>query len=154
MPHVTFGTFSLAPPQDWTLSTVILAGPPDEGQIAGGVLTTKRVRPFQRNLIVTMERVAAGETPESYRKRQTNGLIDAGVSWQKVGKPEDLKLQGRLPGLLAEQIMPGPGGERVRQMQLICIKDGLAYTIIASHLDGAPFESAREEFRGMLLSFS
>jgi hypothetical protein len=38
-------------------------------------------------------------------------------------------------------------------MQLVTLKDGCAYTLIASHLDGAPFEAARAEFRNMLLSF-
>jgi hypothetical protein len=38
-------------------------------------------------------------------------------------------------------------------MQLVALKDGVAYTVIASHLDGTPFEQTRGEFRTMLLSF-
>ncbi len=45
------------------------------------------------------------------------------------------------------------GGERVRQMQLVVIKNGVAHTTIATHLDGISFENVREEFRAMLLSF-
>ncbi|CAN0586422.1 unnamed protein product, partial [Laminaria digitata] len=50
-------------------------------------------------------------------------------------------------------IIQGAGGERVRQMQLVVIKNGIAHTTIASHLDGASFERARKEFRAMLVSF-
>jgi hypothetical protein len=153
MPRVTFGTFSLEAGADWTLSTVILAGPIDEGGGSGGMLTTKSVRPFQRNLVATMEEVDSSTTLESYVKRQIDGLRQAGVARQDAGKPERLKLGNGLEGLVTEQIIVGGTGERVRQMQLVCIKDGIAHTIIASHLDGAPFEAARKSFRQMLVSF-
>jgi hypothetical protein len=55
--------------------------------------------------------------------------------------------------LITEQIILGATGERVRQMQLVCIKEGVAHTVITSHLDGPPFENARKEFRAMLDSF-
>ncbi len=38
-------------------------------------------------------------------------------------------------------------------MQLVAIKNGLAHTLIASHLDGHPFEQMRGQFREILLSF-
>ena len=155
MPQVTFGPFSLLAPPDWTLRTVILTGPPDGEQAGGDRLPARAVQPFQRNLVVTMEVVAATETAEAYRKRQAKGLTDAEVFWQQVGQAERVQLkEGALSGLLTEQIVLAPGGERVRQLQLICIKEGLAYTIVASHLDGDPFEGVRNEYRGMLLSFS
>ena len=47
----------------------------------------------------------------------------------------------------------GMNGERVRQMQLVVIKKGIAHTTIATHLDGLSFENVRKEFRDMLLSF-
>lgn len=151
MPRVNFGTYSLEAPETWTLSSVILAGPVDEAP-ARGMVSTKAVRPFQRNLITTMERVTAKETCESYLQKQLDGLREAGI--QRIeGKPAEKVTVGGVPGLLTEQIIPGPGGERVRQMQLIAIKDGIAHVAIASHLDGVPFESARAEFRHMLLSF-
>jgi len=37
-------------------------------------------------------------------------------------------------------------------MQLIAIKQSLAITIIASHLEGQPFENARQQFRTILES--
>jgi hypothetical protein len=51
-------------------------------------------------------------------------------------------------------VIIGAGGEQVRQMQLIFIKDRISHCAIASHLNGEPFESAREEFRRILLSYS
>jgi hypothetical protein len=152
MTRVQFGTFSLEAPQGWTLSSVILAGPVDESP-GKGMLTTKAVRAFQRNLITTMERVAEKETPASYVKQQLDGLREAGVSRQEARPPEPVKLASGHEGLLTEQIILGAGGERVRQLQLVVIKDGIAHTSIASHLDGAAFEGAREEFRRLLLSF-
>ena len=152
MPRVSFGTFSLEAPGTWTLNSVILAGPVDEAP-AMGMLTTKAVQPFQRNLITTLEQVGSSETLESYVKRQIDGLKEAGVPRQEVKKPERVTLASGEAGLITEQVIQGAGGERVRQMQLVVIKQGVAHTTLASHLDGPSFESARSEFRAMLLSF-
>lgn len=152
MPRVKFGTFSIEAPNNWTLNSVILAGPVDDAPGAG-MLTTKAVQPFQRNLITTLEQVGPKETVETYVKRQIDGLKEAGVPRQEGKKPEKLTLPGGQVGLLTEQIIQGAGGERVRQMQLVVIKNSVAHTTIASHLDGASFERARDEFRTMLLSF-
>ena len=118
------------------------------------MLTTKAVKPFQRNLIITMERVGAKDTPEAYVKRQIDGLKQAGVQRQDAASPETVALSNGQSGLITEQIIVGHGGERIRQMQLVFIKDSIAHTAIASHLDGKAFEAAREELRGMLESFS
>jgi hypothetical protein len=47
-----------------------------------------------------------------------------------------------------------PGGGLVRQLQLVSVKDGLAYTLIGSHLEGTLFKTAREELLSILLSLS
>lgn len=154
MPQVTFGTFSLEVPFTWTLSSIILSGPVEDDPLTRGMLTTKAVRPFQRNLITTLERVGPEETVESYLQRQIEGLREAGVSRSEVKEPEKITLRDGQEGIISEQVILGAGGERVRQMQLMSIKEGIAYTVIASHLDGAPFEAVRDEFRKMLLSFS
>jgi hypothetical protein len=153
MPRVTFGSFALDAPADWTLSTVILAGPPDENQASAGLMSAKGARPFQQNLVATMEQIGASETPESYVKKQLDGLRKAGVSRQEAAPPEKVKLKSGGEGLLTEQVVIGPGGERVRQLQLVSIKHGVAHTLIASHLDGASYLAVRQAFRDMLLSF-
>jgi hypothetical protein len=154
MPRVSIGPFSIEVPVDWTLSTVILAGPVTDEQPSTGMLRAKTNKPFQQNLVAAMEQVAAGETVESYVRRQVEGLRAAEVPRQEVREPERIKLQGGFEGLITEQVILGPGGERVRQMQLVSIKGGVAYTLITSHVDGEPFERVRDEFRQMLLSFS
>lgn len=154
MALVQLGPFSLEAPEEWTLSTVILAGPVEEPSAGLKMPTTKAVAPFQRNLVATMEQVSGPMTLESYVKRQVDGLKAAGVPRQDAARPERVKLKNGLDGLITEQIITGNTGERVRQMQLVCIKDGVAHTVIASHLDGASFDSARAEFRKMLLSFT
>lgn len=153
MPRVTFGSFALDAPNEWTLSTVILAGPVDESPAASGLMTAKGARPFQQNLVATMEQVENKETPESYVKKQLDGLRKAGVSRQEAAPPERVKLKSGGEGLLTEQIVVGPGGERVRQLQLVAIKDHVAHTLIASHLDGVAFAGVKNAFREMLLSF-
>lgn len=153
MPRVKFGPFSIEAPRDWTLNSVILAGPVDD-QPGQGMLTTKAVQPFQRNLITTLEQVDPKETLEGYVNKQIEGLKEAGVGRKEAKAPERVKLEGGVDGLITEQIITGAGGERVRQMQLVAIKEGVAYTCIASHLDGASFEKVREEFRQMLTSFA
>lgn len=152
MPKVSFGTFSMEAPTDWTLSSIVLAGPMDESP-GQGMLTTKAVKPFQRNMIVSMERVAPSETPQSYVQRQVEGLKQAGVHRQEAAPAEVVTLSSGAEGLLVEQII-SQGGERMRQLQLVFIKDHIAHTAIGTHLDGASFERVRDEFRGMLLSFA
>jgi hypothetical protein len=151
MPRVSIGPFSLDIQEDWTLSTVILAGPEEEtskdNERAGD-----EPRPFQRNLVATMERVKPEQTLESYVERQLAGLWEAGVE-QYLGEQRRVQVGSDLPGLMNEWVLVGGRGERVRQMQIVCIKEGVAYTLIASHLDGEPFKAARQEFEEMLLSF-
>jgi hypothetical protein len=153
MPLVRIGPLSIEAPQTWTLSTVILAGPFDPPAPDPALLWTKPPRPFQRNLIATLEMIGPAETPESYVGRQIKGLREAGVAREEARPSETVTLEGGRAGLLTEQVILSANGERVRQMQLVTLKDGCAYTLIASHLDGAPFEAARAEFRNMLLSF-
>jgi len=153
MPRVTFGSFSLDAPTDWSLSTVILAGPVDSNPAGAGLMTAKSSRPFQQNMVCTMEQVDSKETPESYVKKQLEGLRKAAVQRQDAAPPEKLKLKNGSESLLTEQVVTGPGGERVRQMQLVSIRGGVAYTLIASHLDGNSFMGVRDNFKSMLLSF-
>ena len=153
MPRVSLGPLSIEAPHGWTLSTVILAGPPEPPVLDSALLWTKPPRPFQRNLVATMEQVDPTETPQAYVNRQVEGLRAAGVPRQEAREPETVKLEGDRTGLLTEQLIVGGTGERVRQMQLVTIKDGCAYTLIATHLDGASFEAVRDEFRKILLSF-
>lgn len=154
MARVGFGSFSLEVNEGWSLSSVILAGPPDAETPGLGMPTTKAVRPFQRNLVATLERVADSDTAEQYVERQVQGLKAAGVPRREVNAPKNVTLGAeKLAGLITEQEITGPGGERVQQIQLVCIKNGVAHTIIASHLAGAQFEGARAEFEAMLNSF-
>ena len=100
-----------------------------------------------------MEQVSADETADSYVKKQLEGLRKAGVQRKETAKPETIKLGNGASGLLTEQSVVGPGGERVRQLQMVSIKDGVAHTLIASHLDGGPFDKAKAEFKKILISF-
>lgn len=152
MTRVTFGTFSLDAPEGWSLSSVILSGPVEEAPKLGP--TTQAAPPFQRNIIATLEVVPPEVTPAMYVQRQVEGLRQAGVPRQEAAKPEKVKLDSGVEGLVTEQIIQGATGERVRQMQLVFIKDGVAHTAIASHLDGVSFEKSRVEFRKILLSCS
>src|SRR5687767_9785805 len=125
MSRVQFGTFSLEAGADWTLSTVILAGPVDDEPPAKGIPTTKVVPQFQRNLVATVEQVDGNVTLESYLKRQIDGLRQAGVTRKETQAPKRVKLFNGHEGLLSEQVIQGATGERVRQLQLVCIKDGI-----------------------------
>jgi hypothetical protein len=155
MPLVQIGAFSVEVPPDWTLSTVIIVAPSDEAATDLDELRGPTTTPFQRNFIATMEQVGAAETPENYVRRQLEGLRKAGVERRQVGPLRTVELPvGALHGLLMEQVITGPTGEWVHQMQLVCIKQGVAHTLIVSHLEGEPFDRARDEFEKMLLSFA
>ena len=153
MPQIRVGPISVNLRSDWTLSTIILVGPQDDQQPDPRLLTPNVVSPFQRNLVVTCEQVSDAMTADIYVKRQIEGLRKAGVPRGDVRAPERVDLSDGGEGLITEQVIVGGTGERVRQMQLVCIKGGTAYTLITSHLDGAPFERTRDEFRAILLSF-
>jgi len=100
-----------------------------------------------------MEEVEPSTTLESYVKRQIDGLKQAGVSRQDAGKPEKVKLTNGLDGLITEQIIVGGTGERVRQMQLVCMKDGVAnrHRLPPRRRN---LRAARKSFRAMLISFT
>ena len=142
--------FSLDVPEGWTLSNVIFAGPSRDPASAA---EDRSARPFQRNVIVTLEQVLSEETPYDYFERQEKGLREAGVESGLVGLPEEVEFERGRKGLLLERVVVSHEGERVRQVQLMTIKDNVAFTLIASHLDGEPFDDARQEFRKILESF-
>jgi hypothetical protein len=152
MPRVTFGGFSIEPPEGWSLTTVILAAPvqpqdpPEEAPAPG--------RTFQPNLVMVFEQVTEDITASSYFERQVTDLRKAGVGRREVGHPETVSLPGGAQGLLTEQVVLGPSGERARQMQLISVKNGVAATLIGSTLDGPQFEAFRDQLRRMLTSLS
>lgn len=148
MPRVTFGPYSVEVPSQWTLSSVILSGPPDlpqgnEGEDDGPS--------FQRNFITTMEALDDDTTVQEYVLKQRQGLIAADVKWRLIVE-EAVEVNG-LEGNLSEQLLLGMDEVMVQQMQLAVVKERVAFTSIVSHLAGLPFESCRDEFREMLLSF-
>jgi hypothetical protein len=153
MPRKAFDDFSLELPDTWTLQTMILAGPKEESPEDAAFPTAQAPPGFRENLVLTRELVGPDETPESYVRRQLFELVvKAGMSRREGASPEPVRLASGLDGLLTEQVVHSPTGERVRQMQLVCIKNGVAITAIISQLDGPPFQRARASFRTMLLS--
>jgi hypothetical protein len=151
MPRVTLGPLSIEPPDKWTLTTFILAGPLEDEAPRSSLLGGKRPKPFQRNLVATIEQLTRDETPTAYVERQIQGPKQAAVSREEAAR-KDVSLDGGLTGLLTEQVISSPDGDVVRQMQLVCISEGLAYTLVTTHADGQRFEMARTEFLKMLLS--
>ena len=155
MPRISLGPFSLDLEPDWTLSTVIFAGPviqeePDDDRLP----LAGEARRFQPNLVATMEGgLGKNVTPESYVERQIEGLRKAQVMRRESAPSKRVKLAGGAEGLLTEQVVVGPDGALVHQLQLVTIKDGVAYTLITSALDGPQYDKARERFQTILLSF-
>jgi hypothetical protein len=132
-----------------------LAGPLQDDALEDlGPLGAQAVGPFRQNIVITWEQVNEDETAESYLALQTQGLRQSHVSRWEVAPPESIQFGNALKGLITEQVILSPSGERVRQMQMVSIERGIAYTLIGSHLDGAPFERTRDQFRQILLSFS
>jgi len=109
MSLVTIGPLSIDAPQGWTLATVILAGPPDSQSLESTLLWTKPPKPFQRNLVATVEQVDGDETPETYVNRQIEGLRTAGFPRQEVREPQTVTLESGHTGLLTEGYCKRPG---------------------------------------------
>lgn len=111
MSRINFGSFSLDTPPEWSLTTLILQGPSVEDEMSKGMLTAKKSKPFNQNLIATMEQVPPSETAESYVQRQLEGLIQAGVQRKETAKPEAITMENGQTALLTERSVMGPGGE-------------------------------------------
>lgn len=161
MPRVTVGPFSMEVSADWTLTTVILAGPVWPRSSSGKVRGSAQPKPFQSNIVATIEQVDADKTAERYVQRQIDGLKKANVPRWETNPPQIVMLPNGLEGLITEQQVEGPSGDIVRQLQLVTIKrestknegPAYAYTLIATHLEGQAFEEMQDEFRAMLTSF-
>ena len=142
----------VALPETWRLQQLVVTGPVEGDSLSAP--KQAKASQFQQNLVIMSEPVTTGETAETYRQKQQERLKELGVTPREAARPEQLELSGGIPGLLTEQVLTGPNGEKVRQMQLCLIKGSVAYTLTASHLDGMLFECGREQFRAMLLSFT
>jgi hypothetical protein len=153
MPRVQLGPFSVEVPLNWTMSSVILTGPVGTVDTDVRMLGADAQQPFKQNLIATMEQVGSDETARSYVERQIEGLRNAQVDRRELVAPTEVSLRTGATGILLEQMIGASDGEYVGQMQLVTIKDRVAYTLIASHLYGPLYDQAREHFRLLLLSF-
>lgn len=145
--NIDLGSFSLQAPPSWQIASLIVVGPPDAVAQGPG-----QQGQFQQNLVVVSEMVEEGETLPSYVQKQTAKLQQQGALHRPPGPLEKVTLADGREGLMFEHVVLGPSGEKVRQMQLIALKDGLLHALICSHLDGLPFESQRDAFRTMLKS--
>ncbi len=152
MPRMILAHLSIDTPADWSLTMAVVAGPqvvapPENPEIPG-------LEPavFQKNLVVTVERVGAEETIDSYLERVSLGVSQSGFSVTQKGSSEQVKLDNGSDGVVNEQVIVGLDGQRVRQMRLVVFGSGFAFVGIASQLDGLPFSLEREAFRKMLLT--
>jgi hypothetical protein len=152
MNRLAFPGMSLEIPSGWRLTTMILTGPEQEPDADPQMLTANPSQPFQSNIIMTAEPVGDEETAESYIRKQQEGLLRAALTRRDAAPPEKVTLSDGHDGLLTEQVLMVPEGGWVRQLQLMTLKDGVAYTVIASQLEGEPFRRMREAFRNILLS--
>jgi hypothetical protein len=146
--EIDLGSFALKAPPQWQIASLILVGPPDAPGAGGPGVQGN----FQQNLVVVSERIEGNETLQAYVQKQTGKLQEQGALHRPPGPLEKVTLSGGREAVIFEHVVLGPSGEKVRQMQLISLKDGMLHAMIASHLDGLPFESRRDEFRGMLTS--
>ena len=146
MAHISVGSFNITTPAGWQVASLILVGPPDMAHPS----SPGQQGMFQQNVVVVTEPVEDNETVEAYVKKQTEKLKEQNALHRPPGPLEKVTLAGGRTGVLFEHVVLGPGGEKVRQMQLVSLSGGFAHALIASHMDGLPFESQRESFRGIL----
>lgn len=153
MPRVHYGSISVDVSPDWSLSTVVLLGPVLQTTDTPLLIQSQAQQAFQHNIVATVEKIGADETLINYVQRQLQGFRQAGVNRQELVAPEDVRLSNSCDGMLWEHMVSGPTGQLVGQIQLVSIKDGFAYTVIASCLYGPSYKKERENLRQILLSF-
>lgn len=137
------GGFGLPLPDNWQIASIILVGPPE---------TETGQQAFQQNIVVVSEAVEDDETTESYVQKQTAKLKEQKALFASPGQLEKVSLSQGRAGVLFEHVVLGPGGERVRQMQVVCLHEGRVHALIASHLDGPRFAAQRATLRQILTS--
>lgn len=150
---MNFPGFSLEAQPGWSLDTIILSGPPQHQTVSSDSLIGIDPQEFQPNLVATSERVSPIVSLESYVESQIQGYASSGIFRQQDGPSEKVILSGGLHGIVWEQVVKGQDGSYVRQIQLVTIKESVAYTLILSGLDCATFKQNREQNLGILLSF-
>lgn len=147
--HIDLGMFSIKTPANWQLASLIMVGPPpDPADLKSPGVTGA----FQQNAVVVSEMVEDSETLESYAQKQAQRLKEQGVTHKPAGGLQKFTLSDGAAAVIAEHVVTGPNGEKVRQMQLITRHGKMIHTVIASHLDGMLFETCRDAFRSMLES--
>lgn len=144
MSSLQVGSFSLPTPKDWHIASVIVVGPPD------GAGNGPQGQQFQQNIVVVSEPVEDDEVAETYVQKQTAKLKEQKALFASPGQLEKITLAGGQPAVLFEHVVLGPGGERVRQMQVVCVHQGRMHALIASHLDGPRFAAQRSNLRTIL----
>lgn len=144
MSSLQVGSFALPTPQDWHIASVIVVGPPDGAP--GGA----QGQQFQQNIVVVSEPVEDDEQAEAYVQKQTAKLKEQKALFASPGQLEKITLASGHAAVLFEHVVLGPGGERVRQMQVVCVHKGRMHALIASHLDGPRFAAQRSSLRGIL----
>lgn len=137
------GGFSLPTPSDWQIASIIIVGPADAAAAPGQ-------QQFQQNIVVVSEPVESDENAQAYVQKQTAKLKEQKALFASPGQLENITLAGGRAAVLFEHVVLGPGGERVRQMQVVCVHDGRMHALIASHLDGPRFAAQRASLRGIL----
>jgi hypothetical protein len=148
--QIDLGSFAVTAPPKWQIASLILVGPPDSPKGPGGPAGMQGN--FQQNLVVVSELIEKTETLQSYVQKQTSKLQQQGALHRPPGPMEKVNLGEGREAVLFEHVVLGPSGEKVRQMQLMTLRSGMLHALIASHLDGLPFEAQRESFRSMLKS--
>lgn len=139
---LTVGGFSLPLPGDWQIASIILVGPTEAQQGAQPE--------FQQNIVVVSEEVGEDETAEGYVQKQTAKLKEQKALFASPGQLEKIKLPGGRDAVLFEHVVLGPGGERVRQMQVVSVHGARMHALIASHLDGPRFAAHRAGLKAIL----
>ncbi|HJL40878.1 MAG TPA: hypothetical protein RMG48_06205 [Myxococcales bacterium LLY-WYZ-16_1] len=147
MPRSQFGPFSLDLPGGYGLSNVFVNAPDPSGTGATGSA-------FAPNVVVSTESVPENTTPRAVWDAQRQLLQQAGVPSSAFDEPREVTLQDGTGALLGEQVVTSPAQDRIRQLQLCVVRDGISHLVVASHLDGAPFDRRRDEFTRVLLSFA
>jgi hypothetical protein len=153
MPRIHLGQISIDVPSVWNVSTIMLSKPIEQITDTPRIKQVKTQQTLQQNIIATIEKIDANENISSYIQRQIESSRQFGINSQEITKPEEVLLHNGQDGVLCERIITAPTGHLVAQLQLVTLKDGFAYLIVASCLYGPSYEKDFDNFREILLSF-
>lgn len=151
MPEFRLGPISLKAPDDYMPRMFVITAP-EKAQPKAGIMVTKDVQRFARNITIATEEVGENTTAAEYADAQLVAMKQ-GLQGFSLMKRSTTPV-GNTECPLLEIQSSGPEGRLLQAMTAYFVKDKLAFTLSASHMAGIPYQDTRKEYLAIFASIT